>query len=174
MKKIIALVVAILMIASMSVVVFAVDKADESDVSGSTVLTYGVDQAYEVTIPDSQDFAGTDDAGYTASGAVSATGVKIAKGEIFTVSVTSAHNWTLVDTEGENGAAISDPVAYDAKVDGASIKTTGTVLTLASTTTPGGNSGSKTIEFSTAGTGQEGTYVDTLTFAVAITTPAQS
>ena len=167
MKKIFALILAIVMMASMSVVVFAADK-EAGAVEGSTVLTYGVDQAYEVVIPENQTFAGSDADGYTASGDVKATGVKIAKGEKFTITVASANSWTLVDTEGEDGAAISDPVSYDAKVDGSSIKTTGKVLELGDTTTPGGNSATKTITFTTAGTGQEGTYKDTLTFTVAI------
>ena len=167
MKKIFALILAIVMIASMSVVVFAADK-EAGAVDGSTTLTYGVDQAYEVVIPGDQTFSGDDTTGYTASGTVEASGVKIAKGEKFTITVTSANSWKLVDTEGAGQTAISDPVDYDAKIGGASIKTTGKVLELESTTTSGGNEGSATITFTTAGTGQEGTYKDTLTFTVAI------
>ena len=170
MKKIFALILAIVMIASMSVVVFAEDPTDKAagPVGGSTTLTYGVCQAYEVVIPGDQVFAGDDENGYTATGTVEASGVKIAKGEKFTITVTSANSWKLVDTEGAGETAISDPVDYEAKVDGASIKTTGKVLELESTTEPAGNSGAKTITFTTAGTGQEGTYKDQLTFAVAI------
>ena len=180
MKKIFALILAIVMMASMSVVVFAEAPDDKAAgaVNGSTVLTYGVAQDYVVTIPPSTDFAGTDEAGYTATGDLKAEGVKIAKGETFTITVTSANAWTLVDTEGLNGAAISDPVGYDILIGGSSIKATdpetqavlatATALTLGSTTTPGGNSKTVKLDFTTAGTGQEGTYVDTLTFTVAI------
>ena len=188
MKKIFALILAIVMIASMSVVVFAEEPTDKAagPVANSTILTYGVKQAYEVVIPASTSFAGTDAAGYTATGTLSATGVKIAANEVFTISVTSANKWTLVDTELANGQPISAPVAYDVKIDGESKKvlddttteiTTDykasfdalTVLPVATPVT--GNTGSVTLDFFTAGTGQEGEYQDTLTFVVAITVP---
>ena len=183
MKKIFALILAIVMMASMSVVVFAEDAVaptaapDDSTVSGGTTLTYGVLQAYLVVIPESQTFVkatGEGATGYVASADVAASGVKVAANEYFKVSVTSANNWKMVDTNTyvKDGVTYrkSQPVSYEATVVGGNnLKTNSEVMSLTSTTeNADGSALTATINFTTAGSGQEGNYQDVLTFVVAI------
>ena len=186
MKKIFALILAIVMIASMSVVVFAKDNSAAELVKGSdennkdmggTVLTYGVAQAYEVTIPADQKFEKngdvTGDKAFRAAATVSASGVKIAGNEKFVVAVASANNWELVDSNKIDGQAISQNVKYFAYVgepteESEALENNGAVINIGSTVEVAGNQDSKELVFYTKGTGQEGNYQDLLTFKVAI------
>lgn len=182
MKKIFALILAIAMIASMSVVVFAatdgvaiqtdVAGTENNKVMGGTVLTYGVSQEYLVTIPADQTFVKngtvTGDKAFKAEATVSASGVKIAGNELFVVSIASDNGWNLVDTN-----EASSNVAYTAYLGEATTALTNgsAVISLESETAVDGNSGSGALNFYTAGTGQEGNYVDNLTFTVTISVP---
>lgn len=192
MKKIFALILAIVMMASMSVVVFAETYTAETKVAGSlnasdmggTVLTYGVTQAYTVTIPADQTFALDEDEtdaskAFKAEATVKAEGVKIAGNEFFVIKVASKNGWKLVDSN--KATSNSADVTYAAAVGARSmvleavegVIPAGTVLSLASTTNVAGAAtpeGGVTIDFTTAGTGQEGNYQDTLTFKVEIVT----
>ena len=184
MKKIFALILAIVMIASMSVVVFAAEssaqvKNDATDsnglLPGGTVLTYGVAEAYTVVIPADQSFVKNEAASaedktdaYIATAAISASGVKVAGNEKFVISIDSANDWFLTDT---NRASLD--VAYTAyttvgEAAPALLADGGMIFDVASTTAVDGGVGSATLTFYTAGTGQEGNYVDTLTFIVSM------
>ena len=191
MKKIIALVVAILMIASMSVVAFAAEAPIETvygdDDASNTVnnieLRYGVAQTYTVTIPENINFTNslTDNAR-----TISVADAIIAKNERIDISILSANNWKLVDyetanVEGSTASNVSDPVDYwfseqtgttvDVDDDRFTYTYNGSNAVLSVNPVTGnintdGASGTKTIYFSTRGTGQEGTFLDYLTFVV--------
>ncbi len=133
MKKIIALVLAVLMIAAMSIPAFAdrafseteqtvadtnvdevVDGTADPDASAETkdfLVEYGVDQTYTVTIPADVFFTGSADTEgdfkdyFKQERTVSAADVKIAGNEKLTVTVASATNfWKMVDTNGASTA----------------------------------------------------------------------
>ena len=185
MKKIFALILAIVMMASMSVVVFAGESSVEVNNSqtgtgedagllpGGTVLTYGVAEAYTVVIPADQTFAknnaqgATEAQAFIATAQISASGVKVAGNEKFVVSIDSANNWALKDAN-----RASSDVAYTAYATVGETTTQltdeGKIFDVASTTAVAGGTGSAALTFYTAGTGQEGNYVDTLTFIVSM------
>ena len=176
MKKIIALVVAILMIASMSVVVFAETDysgaAAQPEVGDGTELTYTVAKGYVITIPADIAFEG---ATLSSTDKVSVEKVKLPGNEQLVVSVASDNGWKLVDTDSADGQ--SDDVVYSAYFG--STDATGTKLIAAAdtatdildinmyqtgVTVADGAAGEVDMYFVTAGTAQVGIYTDLLTF----------
>ena len=89
MKKLLILVLAVVMLCSVSVTAFAADL-DEDNKVGTVTVSYGVAEGYVVTIP-TDVIVST--AGVEAS--LSASSVLIPDGKTLTVSVTSANNFTL-------------------------------------------------------------------------------
>jgi len=179
MKKIFALILAIAMMASMSVVVFAAENAtdvgmantdSDGKLAGGTTLTYGVDQTYTITIPADQTFAKNGEAtgaqAFKATADIVASDVKIKGNQTLTVSITSANGWELVDTYED-----SDDVVYTAHVGtGEALANNAAVLevTIEDDTPVTGADKTSTLNFYTAGTAQVGNYQDQLTFTVAI------
>ena len=180
MKKIIALVVAILMIASMSVVAFARGEgteqvktttvsedqgADGIAVGNGTELVYTVSQGYVVTIPDDTVFENL-----KADGTVSLSNVKVPKTKKVVVKI-SSEDWLLND---KNNA--SDPVAYglfetaDEAYDADNALGNDTVVVEANMVdnieagSLTGANNSADVYFATIGTSQVGIYLDILTF----------
>ncbi len=142
-------------------------------------VQYGVDQTYLVTIPCELMF---DPTTLTTSATLNVSNVQIAGDEQVYVEIASGHQtvddakaWQMVDqNESAAGGEASARVTYTAKIDGytAALVDEDVVLTVAA---PEGNkginnqqSGSVLISFATAGTTQEGNYLDTLTFTVGI------
>ena len=186
MKKIFALILAIVMIASMSVVVFAIDNSDAVDVDkaaadaangnlGGTVLTYGVSETYTITIPADQNFGanagGTDDKAFKATANIIASDVKIKGNQTLTVAVESVNEWQLKEVT--NASSPVDYALYISENTTAAEAELGedavvlSVKVLATDPVDGANK-TNTMNFYTAGTAQVGKYQDQLTFKVAI------
>ena len=194
MKKIIAIVLAVVMIAAMSVTVFAAEegtgtkKIDDVNNSGTTVVTYGVDEGFEVVIPG--DFNLTVDGagvGTSYNKEVQVTKLQIFEGNALYVTVSGAnattaaaeeaadYNYALVDTGKTsevyyniflNDAAGSDANATN-KADGSKLAGTDAQLfKLVSVKTF--EPVTKYLDFLTEATIQAGTFTDTLTFTAEV------
>ena len=158
-----------------------------------TDIKYGVTQAYTITIP--ADVTFTEAVGHvagqdlTAQRILSATDVVISGNEWLVVKIASKYQTTVGEDEvwqmhEENEATTkSVPVSYtatavdnDATVaenDPVVLLDNSIALVVAPVTgnvSTAGNDGSTTIDFATKGTGQEGSYIDVLTFSCEITT----
>ncbi len=156
MKKIFAILLAVTMMATMSVTAFAAEITGES---GSVEVTYGVEEAYVVTIP----AAITLSADEASTMEISASGVVIAYGAQLTVSVSSTNyadsKWYLVDTaNAENKLEYSVKNGENAVASGDAILTVdaGTAETATATLT------TQLVDKATV----SGTYKDTITFTV--------
>ena len=203
MKKIIALVLAIMMIASMSVVVFADYTLEDTDepIQGTSKneipVNYTVTKGYTITIPEKFDLEEkTDDqTGLShgeGSGTVSIKAAKLDGGEILEVAVTSANAPTGKDYAGNN---IADDWAWmmpDTKATGTKAASVGYSITMSGDKTGALAREGVVIDYKyndtpitaagidtlmtvlTANTSQAGIYQDKLTFTVTIGTITQS
>ena len=156
MKKLLILVLAVVMLCSVSVTAFAADL-DEDNKVGTVTVSYGVAEGYVVTIP-TDVIVST--AGVETS--LSASSVLIPDGKTLTVSITSANNFAL--------AYAGSTIPYTVSV-GAVEQTepSFTALSIASGTT----SGNVTLTFKTtdddiASATKSGSHTDTLTFTCAV------
>lgn len=158
MKKFFAILLAIAMMATMSVTAFA---ATIEGNEGSVEVTYGVEDSYVVTIPASFTV------GATEGTEVSASDVVIGYGEQLTVSISSTNydtessKWYLVDT-----ANAENKLNYTIKVGDADVVNNGVILTV-----PAGTAETVSASLATALVDQatvSGTYKDTITFTVTV------
>lgn len=161
MKKIIALVIAILMMAAIAVPAFALDQ---NTTAGNVTVTYGVSDKYTVNIPSDVEL-GNKDAAVETSG-VSASDVALTAGKKLTVTVASTNGWVVKSGEAS--------VAYKMTYGSTDVSEgTAVVLEVASGTA----TGSKAITFTRTAepTVAANNYSDTLTFTTAIVdiTPAE-
>ena len=156
MKKLLILVLAVVMLCSVSVTAFAADL-DEDNKVGTVTVSYGVAEGYVVTIP-TDVIVST--AGVEAS--LSASSVLIPDGKTLTVSVTSANNFTLAYA----GSTIPYTVSVgEVEQTAASF----TALSLASGTTSGDVTLTfKTTEEDVANATKSGSHTDILTFTCAV------
>lgn len=188
MRKIIAIILAVVMLAAMSIPAFAAKtlKDDNNAKASDTVpVTYTSSQGYEVTIPDSFELndlgTGVDEKidGYaTGSGEVKATKAKINIGKKLVVTVASKDNpatgasWNLKEANGETYVENGVTIAYTITVDG-NIKETsgltqgGTVLSYTSSAAQWSDQVS-TMTLKTAYTNQAGSFRDLLTFTAEV------
>ena len=180
MRKIIAIILAVVMLAAMSIPAFAKTLADESnsDKSDTVPVTYTSSQGYEVEIPN--EFALTDedaDGIANGSGTVTAKKAKLGNGKKLIVTVASANNTNMVD--GYNWklveAAGADPIGYTIAVENTTnggvttdaLTQGGQVLTYTSNAAKWANKVS-TMNITTAYSNQAGTFSDTLTFTASV------
>ena len=156
--------------------------AEGYDGFDNMLIKYGVYQEYIITIPADVNFGylAPEAERFEATRRVSASGVVINGLEYLVVKVASANTWQMRDQDGK-----SVPVDYDATLptptlitDSANVtfdKNTSGAQTILVVDHAAGNEGWEAkaggnvdIKFTTEGTAQEGTYLDTLTFAVEI------
>ena len=194
MKKILALVLAIIMMAAIAVPAFAEDPvredrtqvenfvgdADNTEtVSPDVKVTYGVAQTYTLSIPADvalEDYTnqGGNDTNLNnlrATASIGATNVKINGKETLTVTATSKNSWKLVDENGKS-TAVDYALKMSATESNYAALVDNTVLTVATPTGNNGivgNTGTSHLEFTSKGTAQEGIFSDIITFNVVIT-----
>lgn len=152
MKKLLSLTLIIAIVITMSVTAFASEiKENSATNSGSTNITYTVDNSYIVTIPDSMTI-GTE-------ATVSVSDVILADGYNLKVSVSSTQyndGWKLKNND--------DYIGYTLKIDGTDVDNNGNVLTARSGETPE----KKLVTVLTGTAKYSGRYTDTLTFTVGL------
>lgn len=169
MKKIFAIALVIVMMAAISVPAFAAELTGnaEATLGQTTHITYGVDQTYTVTIPETITI---DKTNRTGSGDVTVDKVCIPAGKNIKISVTSAteptspNKWELKDSAASGTKAAN--VGYSITVDSTELSRGDTFLTAASAVSF--TAVTKKLNIAVNPTMQVATYEDYLTFSVAI------
>ena len=153
MKKLFALLLAITMMATLSVTAFAADYDTEGN-KGMNV-TYSVNPGYTVTIPETVTI-GADGTEKT----VSAEGVVVEKGQYVSVTLAADNNFTVKTTEGAE-------LAYTVTANGEAVAAGGEVLAV---NPKDGKNGTATVTFDIDETKIQyaGTYTGTATFTIAV------
>ncbi len=184
MKKTLAIILAIVMMAAMAVPAFATQEITSG--TGSSEVEYTVDDEYTVVIP--QKITLSKDA-VTAD--VTVTKAVIKGNQTLTVKMHSTQGtngkWQLETTTGGYAVEYNISIAEknEGKAEGAQVTLTAgefanggansanTLLTVKSVATVGENEhlGAATLTFTTAGTAQAGTYTDSITFTISVDTP---
>ena len=191
MKKTLALILAIVMMAALAVPAFAETPVDEGVLSSETLVgegtkgctvTYGVAQSYTVSLPTAINFAYAENE-QTATLIVNNFVINGSNKLVITMDsafdTTTVGGWEMRDVAGGSTA-----VPYNVEVTGKTgdnVETTVGDVTNADTANSAapsvvmevnsnvdGEAGSVTLMFTTEGTKQAGDYSDQITFAVSI------
>ena len=156
MKKLFALILAVVMIATMSTTAFAANTE-----GGSTKISFNVDPTYTVTIPATVELNKVDTEGvvtyendYTLT---AQAGVRLKKGEH--IEVTVASDFEMTTTEGAT-------LAYTITAEDAAVANNGVVAAFGTDK----NAQSTTIHIAANDPDYAGEYKDTVTFTVAVKT----
>ena len=153
MKKLFALLLAVALVAAMSVTAFAEDYNDTGDKGMN--ITYTVAPAYTVTIPETVtiDAAGTEKT-------VSAADVVVNKGQYVSVALAAENNFTVTTAEGAT-------LTYTVTANGVNVAAGDEILSVNPTD---GKTGSAAITFAIDEDSIQyaGTYTGTATFTVAV------
>ena len=153
MKKVFALLLAITMMATLSVTAFAADYDTAGD-KGMNV-TYSVAPAYTVTIPETVTI-GADGTEKT----VSAEDVVVNKGQYVSVTLAADNNFTVKTAEGAE-------LAYTVTANGEAVAAGGEILAV---NPADGKTGSASVTFAIDESAIQyaGTYTGTATFTIAV------
>lgn len=162
MKKLFALVLAVVMIATMSTTAFAAEIGTETNASqGSTEVSFNVDPTYTVTIPATVELERQEDNGtvtYENDYTIGANaGVRLKKNEY--IEVTVASGFEMTTTEGAT-------LAYSITAGGNAVGTGGVVAEFETNK----SAQSATIHIAANDPDYAGEYKDTVTFTVAVKT----
>ena len=151
MKKLFALLLAITMMATLSVTAFAAEYDTTGD-KGMTV-TYSVAPAYTVTIPTDVTIDGN-------ATTISAEDVVVNKGEYVSVSLAADNDFTVATAEGAE-------LTYTVTANGEAVAAGGEILAVNPTD---GKTGSATVTFAIdeSAIKYAGTYTGTATFTIAV------
>ena len=153
MKKLFALLLAITMMATLSVTAFAADYDTTGD-KGMTV-TYSVAPAYTVTIPETVTI-GADGTEKT----VSAEGVVVEKGQYVSVTLAENNNFTVKTTEGAE-------LTYTVTANDKNIAAGGEILAVNPADSATGTA-NITFDIDESAIQYAGTYTGTATFTIAV------
>ena len=156
MKKLLALILTVAMLATMSTTAFAANTTD-----GSTEVSFNVDPTYTVTIPATVELQKVEDNGtvtYENDYTIGANaGVRLKKNEY--IEVTVASDFEMTTTEGAT-------LAYTITAEDAAVANNGVVATFGTDK----NAQSTTIHIAANDPDYAGEYKDTVTFTVAVKT----
>ena len=156
MKKLFALILAIALMASLTVTAFAANTE-----GGSTEVSFNVDPTYTITIPATVELQKVEDNGtvtYENDYTIGANaGVRLKKNEYIEVTVVS--DFTMQTTEGAT-------LAYSITAGGNAVANNGVVATFGTDK----NAQSTTIHIAANDPDYAGEYKDTVTFTVAVKT----
>ena len=151
MKKLFAVILAVALMATMSVTAFAAVDQDSQDPNGAMNVTYTVAPTFTVTIPASVTLG--EDA------TISAENVVVPKGKQVEVSIAEANGFKATTPEGAE-------ITYTVKNGEDAVAEGETVLAV---NPKDGKTGSTTLSFGAPETSQyAGTYTGTATFTVAV------
>ena len=160
MKKLFALILAVVMIATMSTTAFAANTT-----GGSTEVSFNVDPTYTITIPATVELERKEDNGtvtYENDYTIEAVaGVRLKKNEYIEVTVASDFEMTT-----EQGATLD----YTITKDGNAVANNGVVAEFATDK----NAQSTTIHIAANDPDYAGEYEDTVTFTVAVKVAANN
>ena len=153
MKKLFALLLAITMMATLSVTAFAADYDTTGD-KGMNV-TYSVAPAYTVTIPETVTIGANG-----TSATVSAEDVVVNKGQYVSVTLAADNNFTVKTAEGAE-------LAYTVTANGEAVAAGGEILAV---NPADGKTGSASVTFDIdeAAIQYAGTYTGSATFTIAV------
>ena len=160
MKKLFALILAVVMIATMSVTAFAAEIGPGANASqGSTEVSFNVDPTYTITIPATVELQKVEDNGtvtYENDYTIGANaGVRLKKNEY--IEVTVASDFEMTTTEGAT-------LDYTVTAENAAVANNGVVAEFATDK----NAQSTTIHIAANDPDYAGEYKDTVTFTVAV------
>lgn len=160
MKKLFAILLAVALMATMSVTAFAAEIGPGANASqGSTVVSFNVDPTYTVTIPTTVELERQEDNGtvtYENDYTIGANaGVRLKKNEY--IEVTVASNFEMTTTEGAT-------LAYSITAGGTAVGNNGVVAEFRTDK----NAQSTTIHIAANDPDYAGEYKDTVTFTVAV------
>ncbi len=153
MKKLFALLLAITMMATLSVTAFAADYDTEGD-KGMNV-TYSVNPGYTVTIPPTV-IIGTSG----TSAEISAADVVVEKGEYVSVTLAADNNFTVTSGEGAT-------LTYTVTKDGENVAAGGEILAVNPADSAAGTA-TITFDIDESAIQYAGTYTGTATFTIAV------
>ena len=153
MKKLFALLLAITMMATLSVTAFAADYNTEGN-KGMNV-TYSVAPAYTVTIPETVTIGaeGTEKT-------VSAEGVVVKKGQYVSVTLAADNNFTVKTTEGAE-------LTYTVTANGENVAAGGEILVVNPADSATGTA-TVTFDIDESAIQYAGTYTGSATFTIAV------
>lgn len=164
MKKVFAILLAALMVATMSVTAFAAEvDQDTTDKTGSTAVSFNVDPTYTVTIPATVELEKVDTDGtitYEKDMTVTASaGVRLKEGE--KIEVTLASDFYL-----ETAASATYKLPYTVTVDDVDVENNGVVATFVTSEAEQ----TSTLLFAAGNPTYAGNYTDTVTFTISVVT----
>ena len=155
MKKLFALILAVVMIATMSTTAFAAVDQDSTDPNSSINVTYSVAPAYTVTIPETVTIGAEG-----TSTTVSAADVVVNKGQYVSVTLAADNNFTVKTAEGAE-------LTYTVTANGETVAPGGEILAV---NPADGKTGTATVTFDIDESTIQyaGTYTGTATFTIAV------
>lgn len=160
MKKLLTILLALVMVLSLSVTAFAADNSinqGSANQAGNTTVTFNVDPTYTVTIPATVTLAKDEESGsYKQDATITATDVRLLEGKV--INVTLAGDFTLT-------AGTTDwPYTVKVGTSDTAIATGDIVATF--TTNPAEQT--SVLHFAAADPTYAGNYSDTVTFTIAV------
>lgn len=167
MKKLLTIMLALVMVLSLSVTALAADITQDSDPkTGNTTVTFNVDPTYTVTIPATVELekktAADETVTYEKDLTVSAENVRLLEGKQIQVTLTS--DFTLTNDTQNGGAATNLSYTVTVGDSATPIVTDGVVATFGTSTTEQ----TSVLHFAAANPTYAGDYSDTVTFTIAV------
>ena len=159
MKKLLTIMLALVMVLSLSVTAFAADNTfSPSDITAKdTNVTFNVDPTYTVTIPATITLAKDAETGsYKQDATITATGVRLLEGKVINVTLAGDFTLTAGTTNWPYTVTVGDSVGE--------IASGGTVATFETKTT----AQTSVLHFAAANPTYAGDYSDTVTFTIAV------